>query len=123
MAVRLGGYGNTNEGKIIAAAFMDNYNNIVGSSAMTRAAAQRRFAEGGSRQGGVAGRTFAEGDVLTPKIGNVPLRADASDTAKPLATLQRGEEVIVTGVEKDGYVKVQGVAAEGWVKMVLMTKR
>src|SRR5947207_2184527 len=25
-----GGYGNTNEGKIIAAALMDNYNNIVG---------------------------------------------------------------------------------------------
>ena len=25
-----GGYGNTNEGKIIAAAFMDNYNQVVG---------------------------------------------------------------------------------------------
>ena len=25
-----GGYGNTNEGKIIAAALMDNYNNVVG---------------------------------------------------------------------------------------------
>ncbi len=46
-----GGYGNTNEGKIIAAAFMDNYNKVVetvrGDASL---AAQRRHVEAGSRR-------------------------------------------------------------------------
>ena len=44
-----GGYGNTNEGKIIAAAFMDNYNGIVERRARrSEPAAQRRHAGAGS---------------------------------------------------------------------------
>ena len=121
-----GGYGNTNEGKIIAAAFMDNYNKVV--SAVRNDPALRRnvgtlkqeAAAGGTKK---AGAVFSEGDVLMPKIGNVKLMADPADAAKPLATLARTDELVVVGAEKDGYINVQSATATGWVKIVLMQKR
>jgi hypothetical protein len=121
-----GGYGNTNEGKIIAAAFMDNYNNIV-KAVRSDPSLQRNVgtlkqeaAAGGKTK---AGAVFNEGDVLSPKIANVKLLAEPSDTAKVLATLGRGEELVVTGGEKDGFINVQGSSASGWVKIVLVQKR
>jgi hypothetical protein len=122
-----GGYGNTNEGKIIAAAFMDNYNNIV-KAVRNDPSLQRNV--GSLKQeaaaGGVtrsAGALFTEGDVLVPKIANVRLFAQPSDTAKLVATLSRTDELVVIGAEKDGYINVQGSSASGWVKSVLVQKR
>jgi hypothetical protein len=121
-----GGYGNTNEGKIIAAAFMDNYNNVVktvrNDPSLQRSVGtlKQEAAAGGSTQ---AGAVYNEGDVLTPKIAGVKLLASASDTAKPLGTLARGDELVVIGPAKDGFVNVQGAAASGWVKIVLVQKR
>jgi len=121
-----GGYGNTNEGKIIAAAFMDNYNNIVkvvrSDPSLQRnvGTLKQEAAAGGKTK---AGAVFNEGDVLSPKIANVKLLAEPSDTAKVLATLGRGEELVVTGGEKDGFINVQGSSASGWVKIVLVQKR
>ena len=122
-----GGYGNTNEGKIIAAAFMDNYNTLV-KSVRNDPSLQRNVgslkeeaAKGGTTK---AGAVFGEGDVLTPKIGSVQMRADANDTSKVVATLAKGDEVIVTGSEKDGYINVTNAAgATGWIKIVLVSKR
>jgi hypothetical protein len=121
-----GGYGNTNEGKIIAAAFMDNYNKVV-SVVRNDPSLQRKVgtlkqeaAAGGAKK---AGAVFDEGDVVVPKIGNVKLLAEPSDTAKPLATLGRADELVVIGAEKNGYINVQGATASGWVKIVLMQKR
>jgi hypothetical protein len=121
-----GGYGNTNEGKIIAAAFMDNYNSVVqvvrndpnlqrnvGSLAQEAAA-------GGQTK---AGAVFNAGDVLAPKIANVRLLAQPSATGKVLATLAQGDQVVVIGEIKDGYVNVQGAAAAGWVQVVLVQKQ
>ena len=61
-----GGYGNTNEGKIIAAAFMDNYNKIVGvvrgdPSLQRNVGTLKEEAAGGTRK---AGAVFNEGDVV-----------------------------------------------------------
>jgi hypothetical protein len=121
-----GGYGNTNEGKIIAAAFMDNYNKVV-TAVRNDPSLQRKVgtlkqeaAAGGSTK---AGAVFAEGDVLMPKIANVKLLAQPTDTGKPLATLARGDELVVIGEAKDGYVNVQSATASGWVKIVLVQKR
>jgi hypothetical protein len=121
-----GGYGNTNEGKIIAAAFMDNYNKVV-SVVRNDPALQRKVgtlkqeaAAGGSTK---AGAVFAEGDVLMPKIANVKLLAQPSDTAKPLATLARTDELVVIGESNNGFINVQGATASGWVKIVLVQKR
>jgi hypothetical protein len=121
-----GGYGNTNEGKIIAAAFMDNYNKIVTvvrndpSLARKVGTLKQEAAAGGTTK---AGGGFNEGDVLVPKIANVKLMAQPSDTAKTLGTLPRGEELVVIGAEKAGYVNVQGAHGSGWVKVVLIQKR
>ncbi len=166
-----GGYGNTNEGKIIAAAFMDNYNGIVtvvrndpalqrnisglsqasagsgssqgsassglnqgsSGSGLNQASAvsglnqasgasglNPKAAAGGARNAGAA---FSEGDVLAPKLASIRLLAQPADTAKVVATLSRHDEVVVVGPERDGYVNVQGAAATGWVKAVLVQKR
>ena len=69
------------------------------------------------------GAAFAEGDVLVPKIANIRLLAQPSDAAKSLATLGRGDELVVIGAEKDGYINVQGATASGWVKTILVQKR
>jgi hypothetical protein len=121
----LGGYGNTNEGKIIAAAFLDNYNAIVstvrGDASLQRNVGSLRdeAAAGGAKK---AGAVFEEGDVLLPKISNVKILAEPSDTAKALATLSKGDEVVVVGKESNGYIQVQGAAASGWVKIVLVAR-
>jgi hypothetical protein len=121
-----GGYGNTNEGKIIAAALMDNYNNIVGvikgDTNLQRnvgSLAQEAAAGGAKAVNG----TFAQGDVLGPKIGGVKLMATPDDAGKVSGTLARTDEVVVIGEEKNGFVNVQGSTASGWVKIVLVTKR
>ena len=121
-----GGYGNTNEGKIIAAAFMDNYNKVVGvvrgdpSLQRNVGTLKEEAAGGGTRK---AGAVFNEGDVLGPKIAGVKLLAQPDDAAKVVATLGRGDELVVTGDEKNGFIQVQGSAASGWVKIALAQKR
>jgi hypothetical protein len=121
-----GGYGNTNEGKIIAAAFLDNYNSIVqvvrGDKSLQRSVGtlHQEAAAGGSTK---AGAVFAEGDVVVPKIANVRVLSAPSDTGKVLVTLGRGEELVVVGETKDGYVNVQGATATGWVKAALVARR
>src|SRR4029077_21068305 len=83
-----GGYGNTNEGKIIAAAFMDNYNGVVkvvrNDPSLQRnvGTLKQEAAAGGTTK---SGAVFNEGDVLVPKIANVKLLAQPSDTAKTVA--------------------------------------
>jgi hypothetical protein len=121
-----GGYGNTNEGKIIAAAFLDNYNQVVqvvrGDPALQRnvgTLAQEAAAGGQTR----AGAVFNAGDVIVPKIANVRLLAQPTDTGKLVTTLGRNEELVVIGDEKDGYIEVQGSNGSGWVRVILMQKR
>ena len=120
-----GGYGNTNEGKIIAAAFMDNYNKVVGvvrnDASLQRnvGTLKQEAAAGGQKK---AGAGLNEGDVLGPKIAGVKLLATPDDAGKVVATLGHGDEVVVTGEEKNGYINVQGSGGAGWVKIVLMQK-
>ncbi len=121
-----GGYGNTNEGKIIAAAFMDNYNKVVGvvrgdpSLQRNVGTLKEEAAAGGTRK---AGSVFNEGDVVGPKISGIKLYAQPDETSKVVATLARGDELLIDGEEKDGFVKVQGAAASGWVKITMIAKR
>ena len=122
----VGGYGNTNEGKIIAAAFMDNYTGIV-RTVRNDASLQRSVgtlkteaSAGGTTK---AGAVFSEGDVVVPKIANVRMLAQPTEAGKPVATLKAGEELVVIGGDKDGYLNVQGATGSGWVRTVLVTKR
>jgi hypothetical protein len=121
-----GGYGNTNEGKIIAAAFMDNYNAVVQTvrndpnlQRSVGSLAQEAAAGGATK----AGAVFNTGDVIVPKIPNVRVLAQPSATGKVVATLTQADQLVVIGEIKDGYVNVQGASAAGWVQVVLVQKQ
>jgi len=119
----VGGYGNTNEGKIIAAALLNNYNKVVGvvrgDPSLQRDVGTLRE-EAGKKP--ASGPVYNEGDVVMPKIANVQLLSQPSAAGKPLATLAKGEELVIVGAEQDGYLNVQGGSASGWVKKVLVTR-
>jgi Curli production assembly/transport component CsgG len=121
----LGGYANTNEGKIIASSFADNYNNIVrvirNDPSLQRdvGTLAQEAASGGSTK---AGAVFNEGDVLYPKIAGVKLLGSASDGGKVLATLAKTDEMIYMGVEQAGYLQVESGNGSGWVKKILVIK-
>jgi hypothetical protein len=119
----VGGYGNTNEGKIIAAAFLDNYTKIV-QVVKDDPSLQRNVGTLKQEAGTVitAGAVFAEGDIVVPKIPNVKVLTTADDNAKSAGTLGRGEQLVVIGAEQNGYIKVQGGSVSGWVKKVLLTR-
>jgi hypothetical protein len=125
-AVGVGGYSNTAEGKVIAASYLDNFNKIVenmkGDPEMVARA--DKFKAAGLSGGDVkAGMSFGEGDVLLPKIDNVKQFAEPKDGSKTVATLKKTDELVFLGEEKDGYVKVQGSTAVGWVKKTLIGKK
>ena len=121
-----GGYGNTNEGKIIAAAFVDNYNSVVrvvrNDPALQRSVGTlaQEAAAGGTAK---AGAVFNVGDVIVPKIANVRVLAQPSATGKVVATLTQADQLVVIGEIKEGYVNVQGATASGWVQVVLVQKQ
>lgn len=121
----VGGYGNTNEGKIVAASFADNYNNIVrvirNDPTLQRdvGTLAQEAAAGGSTK---AGAVFNEGDVLFPKIAGVKLMGSAGEAGKTVATLEKGDEMIYMGEEQGGYLKVESGKGSGWVKKILVAK-
>lgn len=119
----LGGYANTNEGKVVAASFADNYNGIV-RSVRANPSLQRDVSslaeEAGKRT--KAGSVFNEGDVLRPKLPNLKLLTQPSDQSEALATLAKGDELIFMGKEQDGFLNVETAKGGGWVKKVLVTR-
>jgi hypothetical protein len=119
----LGGYANTNEGKVIAASLMDNYNNVV-KSVRNQPSLQRDVGSLADEAGKKtkSGAVFNEGDTIVPKIGNVKLFASPADSAKTVGTLAKGDEMIFMGEEKDGFLKVESGSGSGWVKKVLVSK-
>ncbi len=120
-----GGYGNTNEGKIIAASFADNYNNIVrvvrNDPSLHRdvGTLAQEAAAGGSTK---AGAVFNEGDVLYPKIAGVKVMGSAGEGGKVVATLAKTDEMIYMGEEQAGYLKVESGSGSGWVRKILVAK-
>lgn len=115
LGVGAGGYSSTDEGKMIAASFRDNFNAIVravrGNPSLVKHAAAPK-----------AGPVFEEGDVLRPKINGVQVLAAPKDGAAVVTTLQRSDDVVYLGVEQDGYVKVLAPAGEGWVRRLVVQK-
>lgn len=111
----VGGYTSTDEGKILAASFRDNYNTIVQTvrsnpQLLARAQAPK------------AGAVFNEGDVLRAKINGVQVIKTPKDGAAVVVTLKRDEEVVFLGQEQDGFLKVLAPSGEGWVRKLVVMK-
>ena len=116
------GYSNTAEGKVVAAALLNNYNNIVKSvrnipvlaSSATSAASVSNAASAATANG------FIKGDILSPKIGGVKVLPNPAKSGKPVKTMSKGEESIFLGDESNGFVRVQTTDGEGWVDKMLV---
>lgn len=120
-----GGYSNTNEGKVIAASFLDNWNKIVLAirnnpsliQAKAGAAAQANAANS------VQANSAAAGDVMMAKIAGVQVLRNPADSAPILMSLTKTDEVLYLGQEQNGFVKVTSPKGDGWVKKVLLKKQ
>jgi curli biogenesis system outer membrane secretion channel CsgG len=122
-AVGVGGYANTNEGKMLTASLMDNYNNVVrtvrGNPSLQRDVGTLAEEAAKKTKGGAV---FNEGDTVLPKIANIKLLSQPADGATALATLTKSDELIYMGEEQNGFLKVESGSGGGWVKKVLVAK-
>jgi curli biogenesis system outer membrane secretion channel CsgG len=118
----IGAYSNTNEGKVIAASFLNNYNKIV-AIMWDDTTLIRKSKDGAPAAGSVQANAFAEGDVLYPKIDNVKILASPASSSAAVTTVNKSDGVVYLGEEKDGYVKIESSRGEGWIRKTLVTKR
>jgi Curli production assembly/transport component CsgG len=121
----LGGYTSTNEGKLIAASFIDNWNNIVRAirNSPSLVAARAGPASQANAANSVQANAAAAGDVMVPKIAGARVLRAPQDGAPELMALGRGEEVLMLGEEVNGFVKVTAARGDGWVKKIMLQKR
>ena len=119
----VGAYSNTNEGKVVAAAFVDSYNQVVvrvrGDTSLNRGVEPLKQEAAKKPDAGLA---INEGDVLVPKIAGIKLLAAPKDSAKVVQTLQKTDEIIYLGKEQDGFLSVQSATVVGWVKKLMVTR-
>ncbi|MBI4292843.1 MAG: peptidoglycan-binding protein [Betaproteobacteria bacterium] len=120
----LGGYTNTNEGKVITASFLDNWNNIVRAIRNNQSLIQAKAgpASQANAAASVQAGAAAEGDILVPKIAGVKVLKAPEDGAPELMSLARGDEVLYLGQEQNGYLKVTGSKGDGWIRKLLVKK-
>ena len=122
----LGGYTSTAEGKIIAASFLDNWNNIVrtirNNPSLIQAKAgpaSQANAAASVRAGSSAGNA---GDVYVAKIAGVKVYRSPSEGSE-LTSLTKFDEVIFEGDEQNGFMKVATPRGSGWVKAIMMRRQ
>ena len=119
-----GGYSNTNEGKMIVASFVDNWNNIVRNIRDNPSLIQGRSqASLQNAAVSVKANPVNAGDVMMPKINGVKVLRSPADGSGELQTLTKNDEVLTLGEERNGYVKVTASRGDGWVKAILLRKQ
>jgi Curli production assembly/transport component CsgG len=118
----LGGYTNTAEGKLIAASFLDNWNNIVRNVRNNPSLVQAK-ASGASRANAANSAVADAGAVWVAKIAGVKALSEPRDGSREVMSLGRSDEVVAEGEEKDGFMKVATSRGTGWVKIIMMRKQ
>jgi len=133
----MGAYGNTAEGKVIAAAFLDAYNSMIGTirnspelvrdTATVREEAMRTAkAEPSTNQpdNKVMPTNALAGSIVRSKIGKVGIYAKSSDEGRANAFLTKSAEAVADGREENGFIYVKGDGFKGWVeKNMVRTSR
>jgi hypothetical protein len=120
----LGGYTSTNEGKVITASFLDNWNNIVRAVRANQSLIQAKAgpAAQANAAGSVQAGAAAEGDVMVAKIAGAKVLRGPQDSAGVLMALSKTDEVLYLGEERNGFMKVTSPQGDGWIKKVLLKK-
>ena len=120
----LGGYTNTNEGKVITASFLDNWNNIVRAIRNNASLIQAKAgpASTANQAGSVQAGAPAEGDVMVAKIAGAKVLRGPADNAGVLMSLSKTDEILYLGEERNGFAKVTSPQGDGWIKKVLLKK-
>lgn len=122
--VGLGGYTSTDQGKVVAASFLNNYNNVVlairnqpslhrDTTDLTTAAAS-----GNSVQ---AGSVFNAGELIGPKLAKLPVFANPDTESEILYEILKGDGAVYLGEETNGFLNVEGADGQGWVRSILTT--
>lgn len=120
-AIGGGAYTSTDEGKIVAAALLDNYNNIVRDVRNNPSLLQSTSAV--AEQNAAASLQavkYRPGAVLRAKVDNVKVLEGPERGADAVTRLKKGEEVVFMGDAEDGYLLIQGSEAEGWVQEFML---
>lgn len=120
-----GGYTNTNEGKVIMASFVDNYNNVVKSvredpNLPRLSPEQVRALMTGAPQ---AGGGFQQGDIVYAKIDNVEIYDAPADGASIMTRVGPSDGLVYLGTEQGGFLQVQTPDGAGWIRAVLAAKQ
>lgn len=118
----LGGYTNTAEGKLIAASFLDNWNNIVRNVRNNPSLVQAK-ASGASRANASNSAVADAGAVWVAKIAGVKALTEPRDGSREVMSLSRSDEVVAEGEEQNGFMKVATSRGTGWVKTIMMRKQ
>jgi len=123
-SVGLGGYTSTDQGKVVAASFLDNYNNIVlairnqPSLHRDMTDLSNAVSSGSSVQ---AGTVFNAGDLIGPKLARLPVFAKPDTESEILYEITKGDGAVYLGEEMDGFLNIEGVNGQGWVRSILAT--
>ena len=113
----VGAYTNSNEGKIVASAFLDNYNKIIKSiralplltqSSVTSASSQNASSS-------VSSVPFNVGDVVKGKIDRVKLFENPDAKPIQILKLSKDDEMIYLGETENGFILISNGDIEGWV--------
>ena len=128
--VGAGAYTNTAEGKVVAAALLDNYNNVVRAvrnqpsliAARAAPVSQQNAAASVQATPPPDPNAIRNGDAIKGKIAGVRVHAAADPKARVLFTMKRDEEVVYLGEERSDFLKVQGADGEGWVDKRMVRK-
>ena len=105
---------------MIAASFLDNFNNIV-ASLKDNPNMDQYGASGDDTE--TAGEVFAAGDVVVSKIDNVNLLTAPEAGAEALGAVTSGDALVYLGAEKNGYLQVQSSGGQGWINKLLVRKQ
>ena len=117
----LGAYANTPEGKVVAAAFLQTYNSIVGTvdgdQALVRENSLLEYKKEGGKKIKKAKKSIV-GEVRISKINNVPVYSKP-DGKNEIFKLKSKEEVVILSEDGD-YYNIMASNGEGWVKKILI---
>lgn len=122
-AVGGGAYTSTDEGKIVAAALLDNYNNVV-RDIKANPSLLKSTSEIGQVNAAksLPAISFQPGAVLSAKLNSVKVFSEPDKASDVVGRLGKGEEVVFVGEKNGDFLLVQGNEAEGWVQEILLQR-